>query len=242
MRQPLSAICVACCATILVTACGKGAMPAKVHSVAMSGAPISSGWAPAPLQSAPLPALSSNKVTTPSVPSDASREAGHSSTNTTPLTNAQIAGVTQAADAMEIDQAKMARAKTTRQEVKRYANLMYLHHKAAEASQAKLRIPIEIGPIATRLDIEAASTLAKLKNVSDRNFDRTFIEAQVKEHREVLAILNAELLPNARGPVLSNYLKRLKPDVETELRMAENEQHRLELTGVAHSATKKANN
>jgi len=144
-----------------------------------------------------------------------------------PLTDAQIAGITKAANGSEIDQAKLAHAKAKKRKTKEFAELMISHHQAAEQAQAKLGIREANSPIVTQLDIEAASTMSKLNAASNSDFDRTYIDAQVDAHRNLLSLIDNQLLPNAKGAGLRAYLEQMKTKVEMHLKKAEDTRQEL---------------
>ena len=144
-----------------------------------------------------------------------------------PLNDAQIAGITKAANGSEIDQAKLAHAKAKKRKTREFAELMISHHQAAEQAQAKLSIREANSPIVTQLDIEAASTMSKLNAASNSDFDRTYIDAQVDAHRNLLSLIDNQLLPNAKGAGLRAYLEQMKTKVEMHLKKAEDTRQEL---------------
>jgi len=137
-----------------------------------------------------------------------------------PLSDEQIAAVTDAANSAEIEQAKLAESKSKDAGVKRFAAMMIAHHGAAKAKQAKLKLKPAESSVSTSLQADAAGTLDALKSDKGKDFDKAYIAAQVDGHRKVLDTINAKLLPNVKNAELKAYLDEIKPRVEQHLKEA----------------------
>ena len=137
-----------------------------------------------------------------------------------PLSDEQIAAITDAANSAEIAQAKLAQSKSKDEKVKQFAAMMIAHHGEAKQKQAKLKIkPAESG-VSTAMQVDADSTLNALKADTGKDFDQTYITAQVTGHQKVLDTINDKLLPNVKNPELKAYLEEIKPRVEEHLKKA----------------------
>jgi putative membrane protein len=152
---------------------------------------------------------------------------------TTPLTDEQIAAITDDANTAEIAQAKLAEQKAKDPRVKRFASMMVKHHTEAKDKQAKLNLQIASSPISMDLEKGAANTLSTLTSASASSFDAGYMNAQVDEHQKVLDIINHDLLPNVKGKELKAYLEDIKPTVENHLKEAHRIQHKLSETASA---------
>jgi len=137
-----------------------------------------------------------------------------------PLSDEQIAAITDAANTTEIAQAKLARAKSKDPSIKRFADMMISHHGEAKLKQAKLKLKLAQSGISTAMQVDADSTMNALKADNDRDFDQAYITAQVDGHQKVLDTINGNLLPNVKNPVLKAYLEELKPRVAEHLEQA----------------------
>ena len=137
-----------------------------------------------------------------------------------PLSDEQIAAVTDAANTAEIEQAKLAESKSKDAGVKRFAAMMIEHHGAAKQKQAKLKIKPAESAVSTGLQADAASTLDALKTDKGKDFDKAYIAAQVDAHQKVLDTINDKLLPNVKNADLKAYLDEIKPRVEQHLKEA----------------------
>jgi putative membrane protein len=137
-----------------------------------------------------------------------------------PLTDEQIAAITDAANTAEIAQAKLAESKSKDAGIKRFAAMMIAHHGAAKQKQAKLKLKMAESAVSTSLQSDAASTMDTLKTDKGKDFDKAYIAAQVDGHQKVLDTINDKLLPSVKSPELKAYLDEIKPRVEQHLKEA----------------------
>jgi putative membrane protein len=145
-----------------------------------------------------------------------------------PLTDEQIAAITDAANSAEIAQAKLAQGKSKDPGIKRFAAMMIKHHGEAKQKQTKLKLKGAESSISTALESDATSTLNALKGDKGADFDKAYISAQVQEHQNVLDTINQKLLPNAKNADLRAYLDEIKPRVEEHLKQAKQLQEELD--------------
>lgn len=149
-----------------------------------------------------------------------------------PLSDAQIAGVTAAAHANELQQARIALRRATRKDVRDFARMLIAHHEKAlnESRALENRIGIEPGESPASSDLIASNSelVVKLNDVKRRDFDREFVAAQVGNAEEILALIDARLLPEARNGELRSSLEELRPMIESHLESAHELQRKLE--------------
>jgi putative membrane protein len=141
------------------------------------------------------------------------------------LSDAQIAAITEAANSAEIAQAKVAQARSKDAAVKTFAAMMITHHGEAKQKQAKLKLKTEESGISTALQADSGATLNALNTDSGKDFDKTYIAAQIAGHQKVLDTINDQLLPNVKDERLKAYLEDIKPTVEQHLARAKQLQH-----------------
>jgi putative membrane protein len=145
-----------------------------------------------------------------------------------PLTDGQIAAITEAANSSEIAQAKLAQSKSKSADIKKFAAMMIAHHGEAKQKQAKLKLAPEDSGVSTSMAADSASTLNALKADTGADFDKAYITAQVDGHQKVLDTINDRLLPSAKSPELKAYLEEIKPKVEAHLKEAKRLQMNLD--------------
>jgi len=135
------------------------------------------------------------------------------------LNDAQIAAITEAANSAEIAQAKVAQARSKDAAVKTFAAMMLTHHGEAKQKQANLKLKTEESGISTALQADAGATMNALKDAG-KDFDKTYIAAQIAGHQKVLDTINDKLLPNVKDERLKAYLQEIKTTVEQHLTRA----------------------
>jgi putative membrane protein len=145
----------------------------------------------------------------------------------TTLTDAQILQITHTANLGEIEQAKLAASKAKDARVKTLASMMAKDHTDADAEGVALVAKEQLAPstssASTALDVGGKNTIESLRSKSGTDFDKAYVDAQVKEHQTVLDTIDQQLIPAAREPELKAYLAKIRPKI------AMHHQHALEL-------------
>jgi putative membrane protein len=138
-----------------------------------------------------------------------------------PLTEAQIAKVSELVNTAEVDQAKLAQAKAKAPAVKNFAAMMAKHHGEALREQAKivkkLRINSDESATSAKLKTDAETTLATLKKADAAGFDAAYITSQIEGHQKALDLLDAQLIPSAKTPEVSEALRQARAIVAQHL-------------------------
>jgi putative membrane protein len=119
-----------------------------------------------------------------------------------------------------------AAAKTTSNpELKRLANKIATEHKAnrGEGRALAKRIgvkPSEAGTAGEEVADAAADAAAEMKSLAGktgRDFDKAFLEHQVKVHEETIDMLKNQFLPAAQNAELKTMIQRTIPKVQGHL-------------------------
>jgi putative membrane protein len=141
-----------------------------------------------------------------------------------PLSQNQIAMITQLANDSEIEQGKLAQTKAKSKDVKKFAAMMVKHHGEAKTEQTKLYQQLGLSPAqsqdATSLKESADKTLGALRGAEGAAFDRAYIDSQVDAHQKVLDTIDRQLLPAASDADLISNLKRMRETVQSHLKDA----------------------
>ncbi len=106
--------------------------------------------------------------------------------------------------------------------------MMITHHGQAKQKQAKLKLKVEESGVSTALHADSDATLNALNTDSGKDFDQTYVAAQIAGHQKVLDTINDQLLPNVKNANLKAYLEQIKPTVEAHLAQAKQLQQRLD--------------
>jgi putative membrane protein len=155
------------------------------------------------------------------------------------LNDAQIAAITDSVNSAEIEQARIAQAKSQNEQVRRFASMMIEHHGQAKAQQAALNLEAAESPLSQQLAVESRATLETLKAKSGADFDSAYLQAQVEAHQKALDTIRHDLQPSAKDPELRSYLENLTPKVSQHLEQARAAQQSLQTNegGMRSSST-----
>lgn len=198
--------------TILARLASASALAAATLNCGGGSTPSSNTPNTAPLESSVPP--STDPGDTDALSAAASPEPG------APLSDAQIAAVTDAVNTAEIEQAQLAQSKSTNPQVQSFAGMMIAHHGQAKRKQTTLGIAEAESPLSLKLAAQTHTTVEQLKQKSGSEFDRAYLEAQVDAHQQVLDTIDQQLLPSAQNPQLKAYLEELRPQVAEHLQQA----------------------
>ncbi len=149
-----------------------------------------------------------------------------------PLTDGEIVQVTSTANNGEIEMATLATKNATSADVKGFAAMMITQHRDMETKGKALAAKAKITPAdndaATSLKSDVASVVSSLKTQKGKDFDKAYIESQVKAHRDVLNLFDNKLLPNAQNGELKTLLTDARSHVAAHLAKAEEIQTKLD--------------
>jgi putative membrane protein len=141
------------------------------------------------------------------------------------LRDSQIFQVLKSVDQAEIEQATLARNKATDPRVKKFAEHMIEQHSRALKDGANLARKLGATPeesqLAVQLQTETGQTLSTLRGIDSSMFDRMYMGAQVKQHQDVLDLLDKRLIPSAGNPELNAALKNARTMVASHLQEAQ---------------------
>jgi putative membrane protein len=198
--------------------CGGSEQPAAAPNPAPTLAPAELPPAPTSGPDAGAPPDSASPASDPTLPAASKPDT---------LTDEQIAAITDAANTAEIEEGKLARLKSKDAAVQKFAARMIAAHEEAKKNQDKLKLPTAESALGNTLGTEAASTMSALKGAEAKDFDRAYIEAQVRAHQKLLDALNDQLIPDVKNPDLKAYLSQIQPHVARHLKEAQELQHAL---------------
>jgi putative membrane protein len=147
------------------------------------------------------------------------------------INDAQIAAIVVTANQIDIDAGKLAAAKGSSADVKKFAQLMVTDHtgvnKAASELAAKLKVVPQANPTSEALAKGAAAHMDKLKGLSGQAFDRAYIEHEVAYHQQVLDALDKTLIPGASNAELKALLVKVRPAFVAHMEHAKSVQRSL---------------
>jgi putative membrane protein len=81
-------------------------------------------------------------------------------------------------------------------------------------------------PVSARMKSEMQSELSSMQSMRGKDFDRAYIEAQVRDHDTMLELID-RMTADARNPELRAELENMRPKVDAHMRKAETLQQTL---------------
>jgi putative membrane protein len=143
----------------------------------------------------------------------------------TPLTDEQIAGIINAANSGEVQQAKLAIATTKNSQVEAFAKHMVKAHSEANAKETKLMVSDHLemadGMLSTKLQQDSSKLMDSLRQKTGTDFDKTYMDAQVNEHQQLLDAIDSKLLPAVKNADLRSYVQAVRGKVTEHLKKAQ---------------------
>lgn len=138
--------------------------------------------------------------------------------------DAQIAAIVVAANTVDINAGKLAETKSKNAEVKKFAKQMVTDHsgvnKQATALVKKLNVTPEENETSKTLKSNGDTTLAKLKGLKGKEFDKAYVDNEVTYHQAVLDTIDKTLIPNAKNAELKGLLEKVRPVIDDHLQHA----------------------
>jgi len=127
-----------------------------------------------------------------------------------PISDPQSVRILTTVNGGEIEQAQLAKDKAQDSRVKKFAQKMIDEHKKANDKIIKLYKSEDLMPanssVANDLADKGSQTLTTLNATTVPDFDKTYIDAQVQQHQEVLELINTRLIPGATDAKLKDAL------------------------------------
>ena len=149
----------------------------------------------------------------------------------TPPTDPQIASIVVTANQVDIDAGKLAEAMGSTPEVKAFGKRMVVDHGAVNKADSdlvtKLKVTPEPNETSASLKEDGDETLTKLKGLQGSEFDRAYIDNEVKYHEAVIDTLDDDLIPSAKNAELKALLVKVRPQFVSHLEHAKQMQAKM---------------
>jgi putative membrane protein len=131
------------------------------------------------------------------------------------VTDPQIASIVVTANQVDIDAGKLAAARGTNPEVKKFGNQMVADHtgvnKSAVELVTKLKVTPEDNATSKALKAGGEKNIAHLKGLKGAEFDRAYVDNEVAYHQQVLDAVDKTLIPSASNAELKALLVKVRP-------------------------------
>jgi putative membrane protein len=147
------------------------------------------------------------------------------------LTDQQILQVLHTANAGEIEQAKIAQHKSKNTQVKHFASMMVKDHTDADRKGQDVASKLNDKPTPsstnTKLENDARQMTSSMSTRTGADFDQAYMDAQIKEHQQLLDLIDTQLLPGAKAADVKNVVQTVRPKVQSHLQEAQDIQRKL---------------
>jgi putative membrane protein len=141
------------------------------------------------------------------------------------FTDGEILQIAHLANEGEIAQAKLALRKGQDPRVRKLAKMMLEDHAAADAKGTGIAkregLVAADSAASSSLASDAGRATSTLRAESGPTFDEDYVNTQVKEHQDVLSLLDGRLLPEAKDPELRAFLAEVRARVAMHLQHAQ---------------------
>lgn len=190
--------------------------------VALAASPAATGAAPR--DTAKSPAMGATQPG-PGVPTNAPT-ASPSSVPGAAMTysDAEIMGLVLAVDTNEIEMAKAAEKMKLTKDGKAFAKMIRKEHSKNADKVLKLGKTLKVEPVRSQAAIDlrakAAAEMKDLATKTGTDFEPAFITAMVNGHAEALALIDNQLIPNAKAEALKTQLADTRTHVAHHLEQA----------------------
>jgi putative membrane protein len=139
--------------------------------------------------------------------------------------DAEIAAIVVAANAIDADMGDLAAAKASAADVKQFGKTMGTDHRAVNKVAGDLVAKLKVTPVendvSRKLEADATAFKAELTKKKGKAFDRAYITHEVDYHKAVIAAVDQVLIPNAKNEELKNTLVSVRPALVAHLEHAE---------------------
>ena len=141
------------------------------------------------------------------------------------LSDAQILQVTHTANLGEIAQARLAQEKAKDPRVKKLAAMMLADHGDADKKGGdvakKEGLMLSDSTTSTTLKTDGDYTADDLRSKTGGDFDKAYVDAQVREHEAVLDMIDGKLMPAVKDKEVKSFLSDVRPKIAEHLKHAQ---------------------
>ena len=136
----------------------------------------------------------------------------------------QIAHIVVTANQVDIDAGKLAEKSGSSKEVRDFGKQMVADHtsvnKSATELVTKLKVKPETNDTSASLKKGGDESMAKLKKLKGKDFDKAYVDNEVTYHQSVIDAVDKTLIPNAKNEELKSLLEKTRPTLVQHLEHA----------------------
>ncbi|WP_408095647.1 DUF4142 domain-containing protein [Peredibacter sp. HCB2-198] len=143
----------------------------------------------------------------------------------TPKNDAEVMNMLMTVNTEEMNLSTVGKTKSSNEKVKAFSDKMMKAHtnnnERAMSLQKSENLKLAESKPSMKTKTKAEDTVENLKTMEGKNFDKAYMNAQVKMHQDTLNKLDNELIPNAKNDQLKALLKTTKGHVQDHLKEAQ---------------------
>ncbi|RFC39905.1 MAG: putative membrane protein [Candidatus Nitrotoga sp. CP45] len=141
------------------------------------------------------------------------------------LNDAQIIHTIVTANQVFIENSELAGKKARNKNVHAFARRIITEstdvNKQAKGLAAKLNVTPEDNAISKSLKADGKKSLDQLKNLSGSEFDKAYIDAEIKFHQKVIDVVDIQLVPAVKNEELKALVAKVHPALASHLEYAD---------------------
>ena len=147
------------------------------------------------------------------------------------VSDPQIAAIVVTANQVDIDAGKLAAARSSNADIKKFAETMVNDHSGVNKQATELVTKLQVMPqdnsTSQALKAGGEKNLANLKGLKGAAFDKAYIDHEVAYHEQVLEAVDKALIPSAQNADLKALLVKVRPAFVAHLEHAKHVQSSL---------------
>lgn len=140
------------------------------------------------------------------------------------LTDAEIVHIVVTANSVDIEAGNLAQEKASHIDIRSYAQRMIADHTASSEQAVDLAKKFDLTPkdnaISQKLAQDAKANMERLKGLSDEEFNKAYLEGEIKLHTKVIEIADNKLVPSVENEELKTLLMQTHPMLVSHLERA----------------------
>lgn len=146
--------------------------------------------------------------------------------------DAEILSVVMAVNDGEVQMAEMAKKSADSADVKTFAGMMSTHHQQGMGKvrtlQGKTKIELKDNDLTAKVKNDATQNMAMLRDKKGKEFDRLYMDSQVRMHKDALDVLDNRLIPGITNGEVKTGVSEMRRQVADHLAKAEQIQKKLD--------------
>jgi putative membrane protein len=139
--------------------------------------------------------------------------------------DAEIAAIVVAANAVDADIGDLAATRASSESVRQFGKTMSTDHRAVNQAAGELVARLKVTPaenaISRKLQADGSAVRAELSKKSGAEFDRAYITHEVEYHKAVISAVDHVLIPNADNAELKQTIVSVRPALVAHLEHAQ---------------------